>query len=58
VATNTPASQGDPANGPKATFFETIFDAGTVEAGQELKHVYKVKNVGKTDLAIESVKPG
>lgn len=55
-ATET-APQADPANAPKATFYETIFDAGTVDAGHEVAHKFKVKNTGKSDLTIQSVNP-
>ncbi|MCS6804901.1 MAG: DUF1573 domain-containing protein [Acidobacteriota bacterium] len=55
--TNATPQQTDPANGPRATFSETIYDAGTVEAGHEVVHKFKVKNTGKTDLTIQSVNP-
>jgi len=48
----------DPQSAPKAVYLETIYDAGSIDSGTELSHAYKVKNTGKTDLLIESVKPG
>lgn len=42
---------------PQAVFVETIHDAGTVEAGTDLTHTFKIKNVGKADLLIQDVKP-
>lgn len=64
--TDTPAfisgpfyrAKGNPQTGPQAVFPEMVYDAGTVEAGTDLTHTFKVKNVGKADLLIESVKPG
>lgn len=52
------AEKGNPQNGPQAVFLETVYDAGTVEAGADLSHTFLVKNTGKADLLIESVKPG
>jgi hypothetical protein len=50
-----PAQAG---SGAQADYVETAYDAGEVDAGAELSHTYRVKNTGKTDLLIESVKPG
>jgi hypothetical protein len=51
------ARQEEQKAGPQAVFVETIHDAGTVEAGTDLTHTFKIKNVGKADLLIEQVKP-
>jgi len=50
--------KSNPQNGPQAVYSETLYDAGTVEAGADLTHTFRVKNLGKADLLIESVKPG
>jgi hypothetical protein len=52
------ATKANSQNGPQAVFSETAYDGGTIDAGTELTHTFKVKNTGKTDLLIESVKPG
>jgi hypothetical protein len=44
--------------GPQAVFSDRLYDAGTVEAGVEITHTFKVKNTGKSDLLIEQVNPG
>ncbi len=44
------------AKAPKAVFAETEFDAGEVLEGQTVERRFTVKNEGKSDLVIESVK--
>lgn len=43
---------------PVAEFKETNFDFGEVFEQAEYRHIFIVKNTGKADLLIESVKPG
>lgn len=50
-------AQQDQKPTPQAVFVETIHDAGAVEAGTDLTHAFKIKNVGKADLLIQDVKP-
>jgi hypothetical protein len=51
-------AQDQAPSGPQAVFPERVHDAGTVEAGVDITHAFKVKNAGKTDLLIEQVNPG
>lgn len=44
------------AKAPKAVFVETEFDAGEVLEGQTVEHRFTIKNEGKSELIIESVK--
>lgn len=50
--------KGNPEDGPHAVYPELVYEAGTVEAGTELTHTFRVKNTGKADLLIHQVKPG
>jgi hypothetical protein len=44
----------DPENSPIITFEETAFDFGNLKQGDEVKHIFKFKNTGKTNLIIET----
>lgn len=50
--------QGNPEDGPKSVYPEIVYEGGTVEAGTELTHTFRVKNTGKAELLIHQVKPG
>lgn len=39
-------------------FPETVYDFGEVAEGAEVEHDFIVKNVGKTEVQIEQVRPG
>ncbi|GEM_PF-6785121 len=54
--TSSSAAEGE--NHPQAVFSETTYNAGTVQAGTEITHTFRVVNTGKADLVIERVKPG
>ena len=41
---------------PRIQFEETVHDWGTVYQNAKVPHVFKFKNVGKSDLIIEKVK--
>lgn len=41
----------------KAQVDEMVFDAGTVERGTDIKHDFKIKNVGENPLTVDA-KPG
>jgi hypothetical protein len=51
--------EGTPDNGPPATaeFAETSYNAGEIMQGDDLKHVFLVKNTGPGVLRIISAKP-
>jgi hypothetical protein len=66
-ADGSPAETAKPASEPKASanqkppqavFPETVYDAGEVEAGTDVSHIFKVKNTGPGELKIEQVNPG
>lgn len=42
---------------PIIEFDQTVYDFGTIEEGEVINGVFKVKNTGKTDLLITEVKP-
>ena len=44
----------DPENSPVITFEETEFDFGDLKQGDEVKHIFKFKNTGKSNLIIET----
>ena len=48
----------EPAPAPKMVIDATAHDFGRVKAGVDLSHTFKIKNVGKIDLNIQSVSPG
>ena len=52
-------AEGTPDNGPpaKAVFAETSFNAGEIQQGDDLKHIFIVKNTGPGVLRIISAKP-
>ena len=54
-----PAATPPVPSGPTGTLEikETVFDAGSVDRGTEVKHAFELKNVGKGDLTVEA-KPG
>lgn len=55
---NNPATASgnyDPENQPKMEFAETEFDFGTITDGDKIKHVFKFKNTGKSNLIISEV---
>ena len=58
-ATPAPAPAAATPSGPvgKVEIKETIYDAGTVERGKDISHVFELKNVGPGDLTVEA-KPG
>lgn len=41
----------------KVEIKETLFDAGKVERGTDVSHVFSVKNIGQADLTVDA-KPG
>ncbi len=43
---------------PIAEFSEFEFDFGEVFESAEYRHIFKIRNKGKSDLLIEDVKPG
>jgi hypothetical protein len=45
-----------PGNAPDIDFSELEFDFGKVQEGPSLDHIFKFRNLGKTDLIIEEVK--
>ena len=40
---------------PRAAFEHTEFDFGEVEAGENVEHIYKFRNVGESVLIVEKV---
>lgn len=53
-----PASaKADAASGPKLVVPEDKKDVGTVPKGEPIKHVFVLKNTGKSDLHVTDVKP-
>jgi hypothetical protein len=46
----------DTINLPKMTFEESIFDFGTVNEGDQVKHTFKFENTGKVALIINNAK--
>jgi hypothetical protein len=44
----------DPENSPVITFEESEFDFGDLKQGDEVKHIFKFKNTGKSNLIIET----
>ena len=46
------------AAAPKMVIESLTHDFGEVKAGTPLRHAFKVKNIGKADLLIQSVSPG
>ena len=57
AAPAAPAAPAVPADAPKLVIAESVKDFGTVPKGDDLVWDYQVKNTGKTDLVIDSVKP-
>lgn len=57
-ATSPSTTTDEGENHPQAVFSETTYNAGTVPAGTEITHTFRVVNTGKADLVIERVKPG
>lgn len=47
-----------PARGPAIFVPQPTFNAGKVIEGKILIHTFVIKNRGKSDLVIQSVKPG
>jgi hypothetical protein len=54
LAANKKEIAVDPENSPIITFEETVFDFGDLKQGDEVKHIFKFKNTGKTNLIIET----
>jgi len=55
---NNPATASgnyDPETQPKMEFVETEFDFGTIKDGDKIKHSFKFKNTGKSNLIISDV---
>ena len=46
------------AGKPSIACDEAVFDFGTVQQGEDAKHVFKVKNVGNALLKIDSARGG
>lgn len=46
------------AKGPKMVLETKSFDFKEVDEGEQLKHTFKVRNVGDQPLEIKNVKPG
>lgn len=42
---------------PSIVFEEEVFDAGTVEAGSAIEHIYVFLNSGDQDLIIDKIIP-
>ncbi len=59
-AKNSPDSQDRaPATGmPRILFDQKEFDFGEAEAGQNIEHVFKFRNVGDGTLVIHNVRSG
>jgi hypothetical protein len=49
---------GDTVNVAKIQFETPVYDFGTVEEGEQVKYVFKFKNIGKKPLIIKSAKAG
>ena len=47
----------DKAAAPKLSVDSATFEFGKVKEGEELKHVFKIKNVGSAELTIINVSP-
>lgn len=52
-----PAKDAAAAAGPKLVVVEERKDVGTVPKGEPIKHVFVLKNTGKSDLHVTDVKP-
>ena len=52
-----PAKAADTASGPKLVVPEDKKDVGTVPKGEPIKHVFILRNTGKSDLHVTDVKP-
>ncbi|MFH1489500.1 MAG: hypothetical protein ABII06_11410 [Pseudomonadota bacterium] len=44
--------------GPRLVIKEKSFDAGEIDEGRNIEHVFNVSNEGDSVLEIEQVKPG
>lgn len=47
----------DKAGAPKLVVDKAVFEFGKVKEGEELKHVFKIKNEGTAELTIINVSP-
>jgi hypothetical protein len=54
TASNPKTVVVDKENAPVITFEESEFDFGDLKQGDEVKHVFKFKNTGKSNLVIET----
>ena len=45
-----------PGEAPQIAAAETEYDFGKVKQGQDVEHVFKIRNEGKADLLIEKAK--
>jgi hypothetical protein len=50
------ASVAAQAGPPRIVALEASFNAGKVKQGENVEHVFKVKNEGRTDLILEKAK--
>jgi len=59
VVCATAVAQEKPANGPPKLVIQSFtHDFGEVKPGTSLKYSFTFKNLGKSDLLIQSVTPG
>jgi uncharacterized membrane protein YebE (DUF533 family) len=58
AAVKAKAAAAAPVSGPVLELQEMAHDFGVIMEGGLLEHVFAVRNTGKEELRIESVKPG
>jgi hypothetical protein len=52
------SGSADSINGPIMYFYKDTLNFGTITEGDEIKSVFNLKNIGKSDLIINSVTAG